>query len=203
MTFPVLGEDVRMNLDALPRAKHDRRVCYNFDRSVLCYGLRGVVINHVLRKARSVCEGDVSVADFMATHEMQRNNGTYSLFSVPFGCARRYGIYIPRFIVGEKLVYFPDSDDLNIFDNPNIFPADRMLEVREYISRNWNPADLENRDVVERGAQYGRDLWESSAKQFKIGAEEDLADQPLRIRELCDILIKYYSTIVSEPAPAQ
>ncbi|MBL7054923.1 hypothetical protein ISS05_04150 [Candidatus Woesearchaeota archaeon] len=203
MPLPNLDEVTRNGLNELNVNEVSSEVSYAYNHELLWYGVDAVAHVHLMKMARDISEGKLSLDEFIDKYNLDCIGSPSYGFFVPLDKIESDGIFVPQqtYLQNLKKTCFFDQDYINRV------LLDSWVE-KEYanklIGRKWQLSDLENPALIEQGVKFGRDMWRTCVEgfhQLKNGdpGSNDPA-QPKKVTDLCKKLIDYYSTLIFEPA---
>lgn len=191
----------KRELDELTSDELDRKNSYAYNHELLWYGLDGFAHFWLMKQARLFIEQGKDTQELQQRYGIKRGNEMkHSLaflygntFFYPFSIVIQDGIYVPKHALRKETVLFDRSD----------IPSNRRFEnnqVMNLCNRRWNLEDFANKELVEQGMTFGKELWKSGVKGFykyKDGTE-DIHKQSNKVTELGEKLIQYYSEIIED-----
>lgn len=223
MAIPSLDEATRKALNELTEEEASGKVSPAYGYEILGYGIKAVAHAHLMQMARGIAEGRLSRGEFIEKYGLEfMDNGLIEKygsefmdnglgFFAPLEKIESDGIFIPQqaYTSGEKrsdnIVWFFDPDWHNrVFSH---YWADKEYAL-QLLDRKWQPSDLENPELVQQGARFGREAWLTCVVRFdeivnRVPGEHsggnDTPAQPKKVTDLGRKLIPYYSALVSEP----
>ncbi len=177
---------------------------YPYNHEILWYGVDAVVHVHLMREALDISAGKVSLADFMTKFALNFNSPFQGNPCVPMSRIRADGIFIPPQAQHSKYSVALFNEDYNIrVGIDDLLPRESWPDkeyARKLIKREWSPSDLECKELVEQGVQFGKDMWNTCMagyKQYKEGKEKEGEPQAQVVTNLARKLITYYEKIVN------
>ena len=198
--YPPLDKDTADAINALTPNEVSRRTSYAFEHELLGYGIEAVSIVHIMRVARGIPEGEISLEQFLDRYQPQFHGKPFG-FSIELRRIEADGIFIPRHAYRDPdRVTNPFNTDLGNYVNSEY--AEKLY------ARDWSPEDLTKPELIEEGIRLGKDLWQACAGGFektqscvsKSWSTERGSvygpPQPANVTELGRKLIAYYSGIV-------
>ncbi len=201
--------------EALNNLSWDEVSHYSYGHEILWYGIDSVVHVHMMRMARDVAMGKITRDEFIRKYglDFEVNKICGSLRKV-----EEDGIFIP------KHKYLDEDEDDGVLESAReeaeflLFDLDYFLiggdekKEREYneklISKEWQPSDLENIELIELGIKCGQYMWGERVLGYQKSKNGRPADRrtPVNIislrknvQILAEKLIEYYSSIVYNP----
>jgi hypothetical protein len=195
-----LKQETRQEIDALTPEEISRKNSHAYEHEILWYGLDGFAHFWLMKKAGDFVEEGRSVQELQERYGIKRGNermhplARYQehAFFFPLSKVTQDGMYIPRHAIDKQLVLFDGSD----------IPVNRRFEypkVKMLCYRVWSLDDFANRELIEQGQEFGKELWKSAIigfHEYKNGNER-MNKQPEKVTRLGEELIEYYSSIIS------
>ena len=212
---PNLDEATRESLNGL--SKQEAYGYYGYRHCILGYGIRAVAHTYVMREARDVTVGTLSLDVFLDRFDISfERHG----FEGSLGKIESEGIFIPQQAYrgqeaekqDERIDFFiPDYLNMYITNGciESLYGVEGLEETKDpekLLYRTWQASDFKNPEVVEQGITIGRDMWRSCVVSFSasmVGESTDAPSPSEKISNLWGKLIAYYSAIVFEPTPSK
>ncbi|MFA5953050.1 MAG: hypothetical protein WC812_00490 [Candidatus Pacearchaeota archaeon] len=188
--FPRLDEDTKKALNNLDL---ENQLDYAYKHCLLGYGIDAVIHVYLMKKAKDIVDKKISLEKFVEKYGLKDFESKKHGFLMPLVKIEEE-IFIPKQRQEDDLnreIEFFSKDYLNVLmqgDNKN-------LNLFRYLtSRDWNPKDLENLELIENEILFGEEFWLKSMKGFRDWRKN--SPKPKDLEKLQNKLIKYYSQLI-------
>lgn len=210
MPIKELDEATKRAIDCLSLDDTSRERSYAFEHELLFYGVEAVAHYHLMSMARDISEGKISLDEFVKKYGLSFGINPESMypklaspqFTGNLTLLANDGIFVPQ--QAYNLPYVRRSGKIQFFstDYFNRTRQDGWVDesfAEELIKRTWQPTDLQDPELAEKGMRFDRDLWKTCLLGFEdlqIYQKGVRTAQPDHVTELGKQLIKYYSSLV-------
>lgn len=150
--------------------------------------------------------GNLFIADTTNVYFREKyhaENGRGVIVS-PKSVMSNHGIFFSRYFLGRNqyLMLF-DSDLRNMFPSREYPESVNIMTAHSYMStigesdgyelRRWSPNIFLNKEVINWGLQFSKDLWNACLNKY----EEKKHSQPAHVIKLGRSIVPYYDSIVN------
>ncbi len=192
-----LDEVTRKCLNELTREEVSRSVSYAYEHELLWYGIDAVVHSHLMLMAQDISNGTLSNDKFIEKYGLDFDNQNDGFFA-PLERIESNGIFIPQQAYWDeegkrcdRRIHFFYDDYVNRVLRDGWVDKEYAMKL---IRKKWQPSDLENRELVEQGIKFGRDMWKTCVEGFyRVNRKYP---QPQKVTDFAEKLMTYYSALV-------
>ncbi len=194
-----LSDEVKKKIDNLTQEEVSRN--RTFYHELAWYGTESFAHFYIMKKADENLKSGKSIEEFIGRFLITRSKFLSSKFEASF---RKIGeeIYLP--MLGNF------SSTLILFspDYKNRFDKERWQNenyVSELLNRKWKETDFQDKNLIDEGIQFGKDIWNTCVRGFNEGKKSLEYVKDLEVKSelektfyFGEEIIKYYSSIINE-----